>query len=155
MADTYSQIFYHVVFGVRFRESLIFPGIKARVYKYITGIIQKQGQKLFIINGMPDHIHLLLNCTPNVNLSNLVKEIKEHSSKFINDQNMLAGKFYWQKGFGAFSVSKKDIGAVLNYIKEQESHHKTINFRDEYRQFLLANEIEFNEKYFLGSYLNN
>jgi REP element-mobilizing transposase RayT len=78
MGDTYSQIFYHVVFAVRNREALIVPQIKSDLYRYISGIIEKKGQKLFIINGMPDHVHLLLNCKPNMNLSDLVKEIKEH-----------------------------------------------------------------------------
>jgi len=120
MADTYSQIFYHVVFAVRNRESLITPTIKDDLYKYITGIITNQKQKLFIINGMPDHIHILMNCKPNMNLSDNIREIKEHSSKFINNEKKLRGKFYWQAGFGAFTVSKKDVTMILNYIKNQQ-----------------------------------
>lgn len=147
MADTYSQIFYHVVFAVRNRQSLISPNIKDDLYKYITGIIHNQKQKLFIINGMPDHVHLLINCKPNMNLSDLVREIKEHSSKYINNKNLIAGNFYWQAGFGAFTVSKKDVGMILNYIKNQETHHKAKIFKDEYLEFLIENEIDFNERY--------
>jgi len=147
MADTYSQIFYHVVFAVRNRESLITPTIKDDLYKYITGIITNQKQKLFIINGMPDHIHILMNCKPNMNLSDNIREIKEHSSKFINNEKKLRGKFYWQAGFGAFTVSKKDVTMILNYIKNQEEHHKKKTFRDEYLKFLKENEIEFKEEY--------
>jgi putative transposase len=147
MADTYSQIFYHVVFAVRNRESLITPPIKDELYKYISGIVSNQKQKLFIINGMPDHVHLLLNCKPNMNLSDLVREIKEHSTKFINDKKILRGKFYWQAGFGAFTVSKKDVAMILNYIKTQEDHHQNKTFREEYLQFLKENEIEFKEEY--------
>ncbi len=147
MANTYSQIFYHVVFAVRNRESLIVPGIKEELYKYITGIINNQKQKLFIINGMPDHVHLLLNCKPDVNLSDLVREIKEHATKFINEKKIIRGKFYWQAGFGAFSVSKKDVSVVLNYIKNQEEHHRVKTFREEYLEFLKENEIEFKDEY--------
>ncbi|MBP7810573.1 MAG: IS200/IS605 family transposase [Bacteroidia bacterium] len=147
MADTYTQIFYHIVFAVRNRESLITPPIKDELYKYISGIVTNQKQKLFIINGMPDHVHLLLNCKPNMNLSDLVREIKEHSTKFINDKKILPGKFYWQAGFGAFTVSKKDVAMILNYIKTQEDHHKKKTFREEYLEFLKENEIEFKEEY--------
>src|SRR5215207_9457590 len=106
MADTYSQIYYHVVFAVRNRESLVTPALKDDLYRYISGIISSQQQRLLIINGMPDHVHILMSCTPNMNLSNLVKEIKEHSTKFINERKIIRGRFYWQAGFGAFSVSK-------------------------------------------------
>lgn len=147
MADTYTQIFYHVVFAVRNRESLIIPSVKEDLYKYISGIVTNQKQKLFIINGMPDHVHLLLNCKPNMNLSDLVREIKEHSTKFINDKKLLRGKFYWQAGFGAFTVSKKDVAMILNYIKTQEEHHQKKTFREEYLELLKENEIEFKKEY--------
>lgn len=147
MANTYSQIFYHVVFAVRNREALITSAIKEDLYKYITGVITNQKQKLFIINGMPDHVHILLNCKPNVNLSDLVKEVKEHSSKFINEKALLKGKFYWQEGFGAFTVSKREIGRVIDYIKNQEEHHRKKTFREEYVEFLKENEIEYKEEY--------
>jgi len=147
MANTYSQIFYHVVFAVRNRECLITPAIKDDLYKYIYGIVKNQQQSLFIINGMPDHVHLLLNCKPDINLSHLIKEIKEHSTKFINDKKIISGKFYWQAGFGAFSIGKRDLPRVLEYIQNQEEHHVKKNFRDEYLEFLKENEIEFNDKY--------
>ena len=151
MADTYSQIFYHAIFAVRNRESLITPRIKDNLYKYIGGIINNQKQKLFIINGVPDHVHLLLNCKPDVNLSSLIGEIKEHSTKFINDQKIIRGKFYWQAGFGAFSVSKKEVGVVLNYIKQQEEHHKRKTFKEEYIELLKENEIDFKQDYIFES----
>lgn len=147
MADTYTQIFYHIIFAVRNRESLISSEIKDDLYKYIAGIVNNQKQKLFIINGMPDHIHILMNCKPNINLSDNVREIKEHSTKFINGKNILRGKFYWQEGFGAFTVSKKDAPMILNYIKNQEEHHKKKSFKGEYLEFLQENEIDFKEEY--------
>lgn len=147
MANTYTQIFYHIVFAVKNREALIVPAIKEDLYKYISGIISNQNQKLFIINGMPDHVHILVNCKPDMHLSNLVKEIKEHSSKFINEKGILKGKFYWQIGFGAFTVSKKELPSVINYIKNQEEHHGKRTFREEYVEFLKENEIDYKEEY--------
>ena len=147
MANTYSQIFYHLVFAVRNRRALITPAIKDELYKYITGVIKNQNQVLFIINGMPDHVHLLINCKPDVNLSNLVKEIKEHSTKFINDKKIIPGKFYWQGGFGAFSIGKRHLPELISYIKNQEERHKKKTFKDEYLEFLKEHEIEFREEY--------
>ena len=147
MANTYTQIYYHIIFAVRNRESLITESIKEELYKYISGIINNQKQKLLIINGMPDHIHILINCKPNINLSNLVKEIKEHSTKFINDKKIFIGKFYWQTGFSAFSISNRDIPAIINYIKNQENHHGKKSFKEEYLNLLKENEILYDEKY--------
>lgn len=147
MADTYTQIFYHIVFAVRNRASLIVPAIKEDLYKYITGIVSNQNQKMFINSGMPDHVHILMNCKPNMNLSNNIREIKEHSTKFINAKKLIKGKFFWQEGFGAFTVSKKDVPLILNYIKNQEEHHRKKTFREEYIDFLKENEIEFKEEY--------
>jgi REP element-mobilizing transposase RayT len=147
MANTYSQLFFHTVFAVRNRESLINGTVKSHLYPYIVGIIAHQGQKLFIVNGMPDHVHLLLNCKPDFNLSSLIREVKEHSTKYINQQGLTRGKFCWQAGFGAFSVSKREVGKVLNYIKTQEEHHQTKTFRKEYVELLKENEIDFKERY--------
>lgn len=147
MANTYTQIFYHVVFAVKGRANLISSVWKDDLYKYISGIISNQNQKLYIINGMPDHVHILVSCKPNMNLSNLVKEIKEHSSKYINDQKFVLGKFSWQEGFGAFSVSYRNVEQVVNYIKNQEEHHKIKSFKDEYLEFLKEQNIDFEEKY--------
>jgi REP element-mobilizing transposase RayT len=147
MPNTYTQIFYHVVFVVKRRQSLISASWKDDVYKYISGVITNQHQKLYIVNGMPDHLHILISCKPNVMLSNLVKEIKEHSSKYINEQKFTAEKFSWQEGYGAFSVSYRNVEQVLNYIKNQEEHHRTKTFREEYIDFLTEQQIDFEEKY--------
>jgi len=126
---------------------MITNDIKEDLYKYISGIVNNQKQNLLIINGMPDHVHILLNCRPDVNLSNSVKEIKEHSTKYLNNEKMLGGKFYWQAGFWAFSVSKRDLDMIINYIKKQEVHHQKSSFKNEYIQILKENEIEFKEQY--------
>lgn len=147
MPNTYTQIFYHVVFVVKRRQSLINASWKDDLYKYISGIITNQNQKLYIINGMPDHLHILISCKPNITLSNLIKEIKEHSTKYINEQKFTAEKFSWQEGYGAFSVSYRNLDQVVNYIKNQEEHHKVKTFREEYTGFLKEQNIDFEDKY--------
>lgn len=147
MANTYTQIFYHIVFAVKGRANLVNSIWKDDLYKYISGIVTNQDQKLYIVNGMPDHIHILVSCKPNMALSNLVKEIKEHSSKYINDKGFIQGKFNWQEGFGAFSVSFKNVEQVVNYIKNQEKHHEVKSFKDEYLEFLKEQNIDFEKKY--------
>jgi putative transposase len=147
MANTYTQIYIHVVFVVRGRASLISERWKEDLYKYITGIIKNKEQKLMIINGMPDHLHLLLGLRPDNNLSELARDIKANSSRWINERKLVTGKFEWQTGFGAFSVSTSQIGRVIEYIRTQEEHHRIKNFREEYVQFLKENDIEFNERF--------
>ncbi|MGK9477966.1 IS200/IS605 family transposase [Melioribacter sp. OK-6-Me] len=147
MPGTYSQIYIHIVFAVKGRENLISPEWKDELYKYIAGIIKAKDQKPLIVNGMPDHIHVFVGLKPSMKISDLVRDIKNNSSKFINDKKLIRGKFSWQEGYGVFSYSHSQIGNVYNYILNQENHHKKKTFREEYLDFLKKYEIEFNEKY--------
>ena len=147
MADTYSQIYIQLVFAVKGRQNLITDTIKAPLYKYIAGIIEKQKQKLYVIGGMPDHIHILVSMSPSISISSLVREIKEHSSKYINSNSMVVGKFQWQEGFGAFSYSKSRLPILIEYIKNQEAHHGKTSFKEEYLELLTTNEIEYKIEY--------
>lgn len=151
MANTYTQIHIQTVFAVKDRQSLIKKEWKDEMYKYITGIIQNNNHKVLQINGMPDHIHILFGMRPTQSLSDLMKHVKQDSSKWINNKGFVNGKFAWQSGFGAFSYSKSEISNVLNYIKNQEEHHKTKTFQDEYLQLLKEFNIEFDERYILKS----
>ena len=147
MADTYSQIYIHIVFAVKRRDNLISKKWKDELYKYITGIITNEGQKLLAINGMPDHIHILIGLKPAAVLSSIVRDIKANSSKFINDRKWIAGKFEWQQGFGAFSYSHSQLTNVINYIQNQEEHHKTKTFREEYIDLLKLYNIDFKNEF--------
>lgn len=147
MADTYSQLYIQIVFAVKGRQNLISKNWKDEIYKYITGIITNQKQKLMVINGMPDHIHILVGIKPNVSLSDLVREIKSSSSKFINEQKWINGKFEWQKGFGAFSYGHSQLSNVIKYIENQEEHHKIRTFKEEYIEFLKLFDIDFKDEY--------
>ena len=147
MANTYSQIYIHIVFAVKGRDNLISPKRKDELYKYITGIISNEGQKLIAINGMPNHIHILIGIKPNKSLSDLVRDIKANSSRFINEQRWIAGKFEWQKGFGAFSYSQSQLNTVIKYIENQEVHHRTKTFKEEYIEFLEHFNVPFDSNY--------
>jgi len=120
---------------------------KDELQKYITGIIQNRKHKLLAINNMPDHIHIFIGLHPTMALSDLVRDIKAISSKFISEKKWIRGKFEWQKGYGAFSYSHSHIDNVVKYIKNQEEHHKKRTFKEEYMELLEKFEIEYDEKY--------
>ncbi|PKP44617.1 MAG: transposase [Bacteroidetes bacterium HGW-Bacteroidetes-13] len=147
MANTYTQIHIQTIFAVQNRQSLIQPKWKDDLYKYITGIIQHNGHKMLQINGMPDHIHLLFGMSPVQALSDLIKQVKQDSSKWINQKGFTKGKFSWQAGYGAFSYSKSQLPRVITYIQNQENHHKTKTFGEEYLELLKTHEIKFNQLY--------
>jgi len=147
MANTYTQIHIQAVFAVQNRQSLICDEWKDDLYKYITAIIQNNDHKLLQINGMPDHIHILLGMRPVQSLSDLMKQVKQDSSKWINQNRLVKGKFSWQEGYGAFSYSKSQLPRVIKYIQNQDKHHKTRTFRDEYLALLEAHGIDYDERY--------
>jgi REP element-mobilizing transposase RayT len=147
MPNTYSQIYVQIVFTVKGRKNLIMKERREELHKYITGIINNKGQKLMAIFAMQDHIHILVGIQPNITISDLVRDIKSNSTRFINENNWVEGKFNWQEGFGAFSYSKSSLDNVIKYIMNQEEHHKKITFKEEYINFLEKFEIEYNEKY--------
>ena len=147
MANTYSQIYIQVVFTVKDKASLIPKQNREELHKYITGIVNKRNQKLIAIFAMPDHIHLFIGLKPTIAVSDLVRDIKAGSSKFITNNKWTKGKFSWQEGFGAFSYSRSHIDNVVRYILNQEEHHKKKTFKEEYVDFLKKFDIEYNEKY--------
>ena len=124
MANTYSQIYLHFVFAVQNRISLISPKWREDLYKYMSGIISNNDNKIFAINGMPDHVHVLVSMNPKQAPSDLIHDVKRSSSLWINDNNLVIGKFSWQEGFGAFSYGKSQIPDIAYYIENQEKHHK-------------------------------
>src|SRR6266496_2192031 len=147
MANTYSQIYLHVVFAVQGRQNLIRPEFKDELQKYMTGIVTNQGQKLIAINNMPDHFHILIGQKPTIALSDLVGDIKSGSSGFINKRRWIAGRFEWQEGYGAFSCSHSHLTRVIRYIQNQEKHHARKTFRQEYLELLQKYAVLYDERY--------
>jgi putative transposase len=147
MADTFSQIYIQTVFAVSGRLSLITQEFKEELHKYITGIVRKKGQKLIAINGMADHLHILIGLRPAMALADLVQDVKSDSSEWINKKKLARGKFGWQEGYGAFSYGHSQLDTIIRYIQNQEKHHKRRSFKNEYLTLLRKFEIEFKEEY--------
>ena len=147
MANTYTQIYLHVVFAVEGRQNLIKPEHNDELQKYITGIVSAQKHKLIAINNMPDHLHLLVGLRPDAALSDLVRDIKANTSRFISEKRWVPGRFSWQEGFGAFSYSRSQLGTVIRYIENQQKHHARKSFREEYTELLERFGVEFDPRY--------
>ena len=147
MANTYTQIHIHSVFAVQNRISLIADSWKDRLYQYIIAIINKNGHKPLAINGMPDHLHIVWGMRPTQSVSDLLQDIKANSSRWINDSKLIQGKFNWQAGFGAFSYSKSQLPNLINYVHNQQLHHKNKTFLQEYREILDRSEIDYDSRY--------
>jgi REP element-mobilizing transposase RayT len=147
MANTYTQIYIHVVFAVEGRQSLIHPKHNDELQKYITGIVSAQRHKLIAINNLPDHLHLLVGLRPEASLSDLMRDVKAGSSKFINEKRWVNGRFSWQEGFGGFSYSRSQLGAVIGYIESQQKHHATKSFREEYVELLERFNVDYDPRY--------
>jgi REP element-mobilizing transposase RayT len=147
MSNTYTQIHIQFVFAVKYRNGLIHSSFKQELYQYISGIIKANNHKLLAINGMSDHLHILIGMRPSQSVSDLIQNIKSNSSKWINEKKFLKVKFEWQEGYGAFSYSKSHVQNVIRYIQNQEKNHKVKSFNEEYLDFLNAFEIDYDERY--------
>lgn len=147
MANTYSQIYIQVVFAVQGRQNLLQKEWRADVFKYMAGIIKNKGQKPIIVNGVDDHVHTFIGLKPAIALSDLIRDVKNNSTNFINQNHWVKGKFSWQEGYGAFSYSHSQIENVYNYILNQETHHAKQTFKDEYLELLKKFDIEYDEKF--------
>jgi putative transposase len=147
MPNTYSQIYIQIVFAVKDRRALIRAEWDEELYRYITGTIQKKGQKMLAINGTADHIHFLIGMRPSCCLSDLVREIKKSSNDFVKENKFTRFNFSWQEGFGAFSYGQSQLGAVLRYVLNQKKHHAKRTFRAEYEELLNKFDVEFEDEY--------
>ena len=147
MANTYSKAYFHLIFSPKHREALIGKSWKDMLEKYITGIIQNRKHKLLAINAQKDHIHIFIGYYLSDSIPDLVETIKTSSSSWINENKLTTSKFNWQKGYGAFTHSNSQIDSVVKYIINQDKHHKTKNFKEEYLEILRKNEIEYDERY--------
>ena len=147
MPQSLVKMLSHIVFSTKDRVDLITPEIEDKLFGYISGIVKNNDSRLIIANGTANHIHLLISLGKTISISELVGKIKRDSSTWIKEQNPKFNKFYWQNGYGAFSVAQSQVEDVMRYIKNQKEHHKTKDFKTEYRDFLEKYEIEYDEKY--------
>ncbi|MBK7128494.1 MAG: IS200/IS605 family transposase [Crocinitomicaceae bacterium] len=147
MAGTFSQIYIQYVFAVKGRANLLQKPWRQEVFKYMSGIVKAKNQKPIIINGVEDHVHVLVGIKPSMSISDLVRDIKNNSSNFINEQKFVNGKFSWQEGYGVFSYAHSQVENVYRYIANQEEHHLKRSFKKEYYSFLEKFSVEYDEKY--------
>lgn len=154
MANTYTQLYTHIVFAVSGRQSLIHPSHNDELQKYITGIVTNKGHKMFAINNMPDHLHAFLSMKPSESISDLVRDIKSNSSRIIREKHWTPLPFSWQEGFGAFSYAKSQSPQLVRYVMNQLEHHRVKTFQEEYVEMLQKFGIPFDERY-LFTFVNH
>ena len=147
MANTYVQNYVHLVFHVKSKTTLLLKDDTERIFQYIGGIVKQLGSTLIEIGGMPDHVHVLTSLPKTIALADFMRTIKSESSKWIKTLNPYYSGFAWQEGYGAFSISASVLQNVAKYIRNQSEHHKKLTFLDEYKLFLKAYGIEYNERF--------
>ena len=147
MANTYNQVYIHIVFAVKYRKAVIAQSWRQELYNYIIGLIGNRGHKVYAIGGVSDHIHILISLSPKQAISELVLEVKRASTLWIKEKGYVKHRFAWQGGFGVFSYGKSQIDRVVRYIQNQESHHARQTFMKEYVSFLKLFNVEYDEKY--------
>jgi len=147
MANTYHQVYLQFIFAVKYRNAVLDKKWRSTLFGVIGNLINEPGCKTLIVNGVEDHVHCFLGLKPVVSMSELMKTVKAKSSKYINDHQLTKGRFEWQEGYGVFSYSHSQIDQVIQYITNQEEHHKKQLFREEYLEFLNKFEIPYEESY--------
>ncbi len=145
--STYTQIYYHIVFSTKDRVPALVADKRDDLFRYTWGILKNMDCHLYRINGVEDHVHILTGLHSTVCLSDLVKAVKTGAAKWMKENGLFPAFTYWQDGYGAFTVSHGDKDAVIEYIKNQEEHHKRVSFRDEFREMLVKFEVQFDERY--------
>jgi REP element-mobilizing transposase RayT len=147
MPNTYSKLYAQSVFAVKYRKTQIRQDWKNELFSVIGNLINETGCKTYIVNGVSDHVHCLFGFKPIHSISKVMQSVKAKSSKWVNEQDFSDHKFEWQDGFGVFSYSDLRIDQLYTYIQNQEQHHKTLTFRQEYILMLKKHKIEFDERY--------
>ncbi len=146
---TYTQIYWQIVFSTKYREHVLIKENREKLYKYIWGILKNKDCVLYRVNGIEDHIHIFTHIHPSIAVADLVKDIKRATNKYIKNNGIFPKFTEWQKGYGAFTYSVREKDMIINYVKNQEEHHKSISFINEYKQLLKDNNVDFDEKYLL------
>jgi len=148
MPSAWTQNFYHTVFSTKNRESMISPELEERLFPFMGGIARDLKCSLLAVNGTPNHVHLLLRYPPDLSHSDMLREIKSRSSKWIHQMFPTLGRFAWQEGYGGFTVSKSGVPKVEKYIAEQKEHHRAWTFEQEVAELMRVNEMEYNPEEF-------
>lgn len=147
MPQSLFKILVHIVFSTKNRADLITPEIENGLFGYIHGIVENNGSKLIAAGGTANHVHLLVSLGKKIDIPELIGDIKRDSSVWIKQQDAGFNNFYWQKGYGAFSIGQSQVETVVRYINRQKEHHKKQDFKQEFRELLTKYEVEYDERY--------
>jgi putative transposase len=147
MPQSLSCILVHLIFSTKNRDPVLNPEIRAELHPYLAGVLHEDGCPAVQVGGVEDHVHLLLGLSRTRTVAQVVENVKTSSSKWIKTKGTAFADFYWQAGYGAFSVSQSNAGAVVQYIQNQEEHHRKVTFQEEYRRFLERYQIAYDENY--------
>ena len=150
MASTLTNLLYHIIFSTKDREPFIREDFRAELEKYMAGIVRNERGILLGIGGMPDHLHLITKFKPDRSVADMVRLIKANSSKWVNENHREPGRFAWQSGYGAFSVSQSQLKALKAYVANQQERHRARSFQEEFREFLTKHGVEFDARYVWG-----
>jgi putative transposase len=147
MPQSLSNILIHLIWSTKDRHPWLTPGIREKTHAFLAGAVRQMDCEAYRVGGVADHVHLAVRLSRTLSVADLVKEVKTASSKWLKEQDASFTGFYWQQGYGAFSVGMSQKETLLHYIDTQEEHHRTRNFQDEYRDFLQKYGIEYDERY--------
>ena len=147
MGQSLVKNYVHIIFSTKHREPLILPQIEDELYKYLGGICKQMECTSIRIGGYLDHVHILCMLSKKIALMKLLEEMKSHSSKWMKTKGIMFKNFYWQNGYGAFSVNPAQVDWVIAYIENQKEHHKKKTFQNEYKAFLTRYQVEYDERY--------
>ena len=147
MPQSLSQLYVHLIFSTKHREPLLMPPVREQMHAYLATVLKNQGSPALKVGGTADHVHALFRLSKNISLAQTVEEIKTSSSKWVKTQGKPLANFHWQSGYGGFSVGPAEVEEVTEYIAQQDAHHRTVSFQEEYHRLLKAHGIEFDERY--------
>lgn len=152
MANTYTRMNVHAVFSVKGRGNFISEEWRGELHRYMAGILKETNNYSLAVGGYKDHVHIFFELNPSISVSDVLKNVKSKSSKWVNTKGFVAGKFKWQAGYGAFSYSRSQRDSVIRYIMKQEQHHGERTFKDEYLELLQKNDIKYDDVYLFEFY---
>jgi len=147
MPQSLSQLYVHLVFSTKHREPMLLSTVREHLHAYLATVLKNQESPALKVGGTSDHVHALFRLSKNLSLAKIVEEVKTSSSKWVKTQGRAFANFHWQSGYGGFSVSPGDVGEVVEYIAQQESHHRAVSFQDEFRKLLESHGIAYDERY--------
>lgn len=147
MPQSLSHIILHIIFSTRNREPMIDASIRPRLHAYIATVCRDQGCHAYRVGGVADHVHIVTTFSRTITVAKLIEHVKKVSSSWMKKQNGPYGGFFWQRGYGVFSVSPADLDAVVAYVEDQEAHHRTTTFQEELRKFFKKYGVEYDERY--------